>query len=116
MKICPQCRFEVSEAVDRCAKCGWVFSASSVDQNPAGTPAAPNLRSREPAGLNVVGRIYWVVALAVVVTSLVDYRRTIATAESAPQQAAGAAMTAVWLIGAYVAARALDEILGRGRV
>jgi hypothetical protein len=57
-------------------------------------------------------RVVWTVALLVAGFNIVDGFFSLQLAESAPQQAAGAAMSMLYIVGAYVIARGIDAIAG----
>lgn len=111
---CPNCGFQASEGASRCGSCGQQLTADVPNQTII--PPPPASSSVSSAGiLDVISRIVWGVALFVIGFSLLDYASSISLAQSAPQQAAAAGMTCVWVLGAYVGARGFDEITRPGR-
>ena len=71
---------------------------------------APTVRRRS-AGVTVIRSIVWLGALIAAGFGCMEGFNTLINAESAPQQAAGSAMALVIIIGPYVIARAISELL-----
>lgn len=65
--------------------------------------------------MRAVSGLLWLLVLLAAGFSAVDLFFTMASAQGAPQQAAGAAMTAAQVIIPYVLARAVDELSGVNR-
>lgn len=64
----------------------------------------------------LISKIFWVVTIGVACFQALELVGGLNAAESAPQQAAAAAMAAAWVIIPYVISRAVSELVGPSKV
>ena len=106
---CPHCSYEVLPNTTTCPQCDRLLlraAALSPYEQTATTPTPPS----NPPMARSVSRVVWVLALIGIVLAAINGFGSLALAESAPQQAAGAAMSCFYLIAAYTFARAVDAL------
>jgi hypothetical protein len=65
--------------------------------------------------MRAVSGLLWLITILATLVSAIDFFFASATADSAPQQAAGAAMAVAQVAVPYVLARAFDELSGVNR-
>ena len=111
LAACPQCGAIYSKA-EQAARLEAVRKAQAERIATAATIKAATA-SEQDGRLTValvIERIAWSVALVLAVYGFAQFLFTLDAAESAPQQAAGAAMAACWAVIPYCFARAIQAI------
>jgi hypothetical protein len=110
---CARCGFIKADAdmsaTEVCSKCGAIFSKSSIAAATALRSArAPEERSSAQSKPSLIERFLWVVTIVGCGIGIAQLSITFATAQSAPQQAAGAGMAIATAVIPYCLARAVQ--------
>lgn len=114
IRECPRCGKSndaaTGSATEACPHCGVVYSkaAVAVAQRRAALEVRERVQATRPAGPGIVERVCWALALLSAGFGMLELIFTMVRAESAPQQAAGAAMAVAFAVIPYCIARALQ--------
>lgn len=119
---CPKCQ-HVNDAatgkpMETCPQCGVIYARAALAQSQQRQAEAVRSRvsattPRASTGPGVIERLGWYLCLAGTVLAGVQLALTHTRAESAPQQAAGAALALALAAIPYCFARALQMLLRR---
>jgi predicted nucleic acid-binding Zn-ribbon protein len=110
---CARCGFTKPDAdmsaSEACPKCGAIYSKASI----AAAQQVQRQRvtervARERAGPSFIERFLWVIAIIGAGVAIAELSITEFTAQSAPQQAAGAGLALAWAVIPYCLARAVQ--------
>lgn len=96
-------------ATEACPKCGAIYSKSSIAAaRELARDRVTERVERERSGPSFVEKFLWVIAIIGAGIGIVELSITEFTATSAPQQAAGAALSVAWTVIPYCLARAVQ--------
>ena len=103
---CPGCGHPFSDLSPACPKCGVKLQSQSVPQT-GGPGSLPD--GKKTPGTEIMATVLWVLTIFGSVIGGLTFISTM-NADSAPKQAAGAAISIAWAALPYMCARAFSEL------